>query len=418
MWQAKWHAFLSNMKNEEGIPLLYIIVNTKDEKPAVVQQIKAAKWTSKHYERDNFKVAQLLETALDNGSAHVYAHKHPGNGRSAFLDLHDTYHSSGSKQENKIQDLHNKLKLIQYQGAKNFGWDKFSNTLQGYYQELSSLSEPVTAKMQVCTLIPMILHQKMKDVVTNIICSNKVAKENLTFALAKIAEKMSLLGITSRTMEGGGQEVHLSNCQIKKMQHQAKALKKKQAGRPQGGAAKSNNAQNNPNDYLSKETIKAIKKVAGKWGSKIIGWAFKGRAAVQADQQLVKGVHFANDAKEGNDDEDGNGGPNKHIGGNGTGFQQPPLTESQQEAEDQCKSRDLTCYQEDNCNSTQRLTHADMLSSPLKSPGTCMRNHLWIKNAPTGATQILASAVSTLLRMGTTCMHKRWHFQQGLPNHH
>jgi len=122
----------------------------------------------------------------------------------------------------------------------------------------------------------MILHQKMKDVATNIICSNKVAKENLTFVLAKIAEKMSLLGITGGTMEGGGQEVHLSNCQIKKMQHQAKALKKKQAGRPQGGAAKSNNAQNNPNDYLSKETIKAIKKAAAKWGSKIIGWAFKG----------------------------------------------------------------------------------------------------------------------------------------------
>jgi len=108
----------------------------------------------------------------------------------------------------QTQDLHNKLKSIQYQGAKNFGWDKFSNTLQGYYQELSFLWKPVTAKMQVHTLIPRILHQKTKDIATNLICSNKAAKENLTFALAKITEKMLLLGITGWMMEGGGQEVH------------------------------------------------------------------------------------------------------------------------------------------------------------------------------------------------------------------
>jgi len=95
---------------------------------------------------------------------------------------------------------------------------------------------------------------------------------------------MSLLGVTGGTTEGGGQEVHLSNRQIKKMQCQVLALKKKQGGRPQGGAPKPNNTQHNPNDYLSKEMIEAIKKAAGKQGSKIIGWAFKGRAAAQADQ--------------------------------------------------------------------------------------------------------------------------------------
>ncbi len=175
VWHAKWRAFLSNMKNKEGIPLLYVIVNTKDEKPAVVQQIKAAKWTGKHYERDNFKVAQLLETALADGSTHMYACTHPGDGQSAFSDLHDTYQSD-SKQENKIRDLHNKLKLIQYRGAKNFGWDKFSNTLQGYYQELSSLGEPMMAKTQVRTLIPMILHQKTKDVATTLSAPTKQPK--------------------------------------------------------------------------------------------------------------------------------------------------------------------------------------------------------------------------------------------------
>jgi len=143
VWLAKWRAFLSNMKNEEGLPLLYVIVDPAKEKPAIQKQIKAAKWTSKNYECDNFKVAQWLKTALADGMAHVYVKKHPGDGCNAFVDLHQTYQSE-SKGETKIRELHNKLKTIQYQGAKNFGWDKFSNMLQGYYQELATLGEPVS----------------------------------------------------------------------------------------------------------------------------------------------------------------------------------------------------------------------------------------------------------------------------------
>jgi len=47
-----------------------------------------------------------------------------------------------------------------------------------------------------------------------------------------------------------------------------------------------------PGDYLSKETIKAIKKAAGKQGNKVISWAFKGRAAKQTKNCNVKAVHF------------------------------------------------------------------------------------------------------------------------------
>jgi len=138
IWHAKWRNFLSNMKNEEGLPLLYIIVNPAEEKPANQKQIKAVKWSGKEFERDNFKVAQWLETALADGTAHVYAKKHPGDTCSAFADLHKTYQSE-SKSETKIREIHNKLKTLQYRGAKNFGWDKFTNTLQGYYQELVTL---------------------------------------------------------------------------------------------------------------------------------------------------------------------------------------------------------------------------------------------------------------------------------------
>jgi len=109
------------MKNKEGLPLLYVIVNATEEKPAIQKQIKAAKWSEKNFEWDNFKVAQWLETVLADSTGHVYTKKHPVEGGSTFEDLHMTYQSE-SKSETKIQEIHNKLKTLQYHGAKNFGW--------------------------------------------------------------------------------------------------------------------------------------------------------------------------------------------------------------------------------------------------------------------------------------------------------
>jgi len=101
------------MKNKEGLPLLYVIVNAAEEKLAIQKQIKATKWSGKKFERDNFKVAQWPETALVDSTAHVYAKKQPGDGRSTFADLHETYQSE-SKREIKIWEIHNKLKTLQY----------------------------------------------------------------------------------------------------------------------------------------------------------------------------------------------------------------------------------------------------------------------------------------------------------------
>jgi len=93
--------------------LLYVIIDLTKEKLAIQKQIKAAKWTGKNYEHDNFKVAQWLEMALVDGMMHVYAKKHPGDSCNAFVDLHQTYQSE-SKSKTKIWELHNKLKTIQY----------------------------------------------------------------------------------------------------------------------------------------------------------------------------------------------------------------------------------------------------------------------------------------------------------------
>jgi len=59
---------------------------------------------------------------------------------------------------------------------------------------------------------------------------------------------------------------------------------------------------------LSKETINAIKKAAGKQGSKLIGWAFKGHAMALMDKRLVRGIRFDDEADDEEEAEEAGGG--------------------------------------------------------------------------------------------------------------
>jgi len=49
----------------------------------------------------------------------------------------------------------------------------------------------------------MITHAKTKDVAADLICASNEARENLTHILAKIAERMSLLGAMMGSTERG-----------------------------------------------------------------------------------------------------------------------------------------------------------------------------------------------------------------------
>jgi hypothetical protein len=137
VWRQKWQAYLGTMKNADRIPLLYIIVNARKERRLVRHQIKGASLKGSQFDVDNFKVSQLLESALADGSASIYTTMHAGNGRRAYLDL-DKQYAGSFRKETRVQEIMSKLKL-QYRGAKSFPWDKFTNVLLAYYDELSTL---------------------------------------------------------------------------------------------------------------------------------------------------------------------------------------------------------------------------------------------------------------------------------------
>ena len=68
------------MHNDEGIPLYYIIAELKEETLEFQKKCKDVKYQGKLYNRDNFRVAQWLESALAEGLGHVYVKKYAGDG--------------------------------------------------------------------------------------------------------------------------------------------------------------------------------------------------------------------------------------------------------------------------------------------------------------------------------------------------
>jgi hypothetical protein len=80
VWCQKWRAYLGTMKNANGIPFLYVIVNARKERQLVKHQIKGTSLKRSQFEIDNFKVSQLLESTLADGSASIYMTTHAGDG--------------------------------------------------------------------------------------------------------------------------------------------------------------------------------------------------------------------------------------------------------------------------------------------------------------------------------------------------
>ena len=98
VWCHKMRAFLNSMHNDEGILLYYVIAELKEEKPKFQKKCKDVKYQGKLYDRDNFRVGQWLESALAEGSGHVYVKKYAGDGRRIFKNLNAVFRSGAKRQ--------------------------------------------------------------------------------------------------------------------------------------------------------------------------------------------------------------------------------------------------------------------------------------------------------------------------------
>jgi hypothetical protein len=265
VWNSKWRAYLGNLKNADGIPLLYVVVHKRKERSLVRHQLRGASLKGSQFQINNFKVSQLLEIALADGSASIFTATHPGNGRRAYLDLDDQYAGS-FRQETRVQEIMAKLKAIQYWGAKSFAWDKFTNVLLRYYDELATLHAKVDRRTQVQNLINLIAHEKTRTIAAKIIATNKKAKQSLKTALARIGKHMQLLGAMTSTSGQGGPTP--SNRQIKKLKRKVKAFQKKEATGCNKGGFKGKDLDN----YIPTKVLDAVHKAGEDEGRKYVNY--------------------------------------------------------------------------------------------------------------------------------------------------
>ena len=282
VWNQKWRAYLGTMKNADGIPLLYVIVDALKETASVRHQIEGANLKGARFETDNFKVSQLLESALADGSASIYSATHQGDGRRAYLDL-DRQYDGKFRRETRVQEITAKLKTLQYRCVKNFPWDKFTNVLLAHYNELNMLHAGVGHRTQVRNLVEMIIHERTRNVAAEIVASDRRARKNLKRALAKIGERMQLLGVMTASTGDGGPQAPTSR-HIKMLKRKVKSLEKK-AGKPAGGF-KPNKRTEDKDDYIPQEVLDAITKAGGEHGGKFISYMLKGKK----DSRSVKGL--------------------------------------------------------------------------------------------------------------------------------
>jgi len=243
-WNKKFRTFLNQQRQDDGKPYIYVIVDLAKENQSVQDLCKGTKLSGKNYEEDNFKVSQWLQMALADGSALIFAENHDGDGRSGYKELLVIYQNDENK-INRLQELWNKLKVIQFRGVKNYPWTKFGNTLETIYKEMETIRKLVDKEVQVQHLMEAVVYPPYKHILADVLFACPEAKKNLSQAMGLVTTKATyygtVLGDVSKLMAGTavGASATSDTRSIRKLKQQVKILKKKapSASKQEGGKA-------------------------------------------------------------------------------------------------------------------------------------------------------------------------------------
>jgi len=304
-WNKKFRTFLNQQRQDDGKPYIYVIVDLAKENQSVQDLCKGTKLSGKNYEEDNFKVSQWLQMALADGSALIFVENHDGDGRSGYKELLVIYQNDENK-INRLQELWNKLKVIQFRGVKNYPWTKFGNTLETIYKEMETIRKLVDKEVQVQHLMEAVVYPPYKHILADVLFACPEAKKNLSQAMGLVTTKATyygtVLGDVSKSMAGTavGASATSDTQSIHKLKQQVKILKKKapSASKQEGGKAGGEDDKN----YIPPAVMDAVRKEGGKNAGRMISWMLKGRTqAHEADKCYVKGVKGSEDDKDDDD---------------------------------------------------------------------------------------------------------------------
>jgi len=94
--------------------------------------------------------------------------------------------------ENKInwlQELWNKLKVIQFRGVKNYPWTKFGNALETIYKEMETLRKLVDKELQVQHLMEAVVYPPYKHILADVLFACPDTKKNLSMTMGLVTTK-------------------------------------------------------------------------------------------------------------------------------------------------------------------------------------------------------------------------------------
>ncbi|MGH7954898.1 MAG: hypothetical protein ACREOZ_02940 [Gloeomargaritales cyanobacterium] len=188
-FRRSFRAYLSTMKNIDGIPLTYII-RTIDEEPEgddlVIARIWNAPLQGETFNSDNYDVYQTLSSFMRKSTAFVHIQNEEPNGRGAWLNLLSFFQSHKAKVA-IVANADLVIKNTKYSGEKeNFRFEDYTAKFIQAFQEKKMFGEEVQGAQQVRAFVEEITHEKMSDLAMPLL--NHEEYEN---DLGKIASQLS-----------------------------------------------------------------------------------------------------------------------------------------------------------------------------------------------------------------------------------
>lgn len=111
-------AYIGTMKNEDNVPLTYIIRDEDNpDLGPMGERIATAPLQGRVYTEDNYQVYQLLRTYTSAGDAYVHISKHPNDGRAAWIELKSFYEGENAR-SGLIEEARKKIRESHYDGEK------------------------------------------------------------------------------------------------------------------------------------------------------------------------------------------------------------------------------------------------------------------------------------------------------------
>ena len=192
--KRKFEAGLAQFKNENGIPISYVIRDDTERANAVAAggfaaQLYDAAMSGPTFLVDNYRVYQLLIQWTSGGTAETYVDTFQStqHGRNVWLALIGTYEGPDARNAN-VQETRTLLDALRYEkDSHNFSFDDYCTKTITYNNDLTRYGANVDGRSQVSKFLTGITRTDMQPIKINIMRDRR-CKDDLFKAVSEFKD--------------------------------------------------------------------------------------------------------------------------------------------------------------------------------------------------------------------------------------